>query len=193
MKSPLFLFMVFLLVAGCGYQWQDPEHLPTLSIPLVSQDEDGLLTAELMEAMSKSGSAKVVSEGGEYTLKVCVLGEKTEKIGFRVDPQKIDHKIREHLLATEARRCLDVDVFLYQGEKLVFGPYRIQSSAEYDYVDGDSIQDLAFVDRSGNLIPVLPFSLGQLEPSESASLAASSSLYKDLARKVVHGVCRKLK
>lgn len=176
-----------LMMTACGYQWQPdfPEGLrPTVSIPFVQGDEDGTFTAEVIQAMSTSGIADVRSQG-EYTLRISIVGEGTEQIGYRTDPQKVDGKVRKNLLACEARRSMTIDATLYLKEKMIRGPYRLSACAEYDYVDGDSIQDLTFVNSTGAVVTVLPFSLGQLESAESASWAATQPLYRKLAQKVV--------
>ena len=83
---------------------------------------------------------------------------------------------------------MTIEVALCQGTEVVYGPYRVAADADYDYVDGDSIRDLTFIDSSGSTITVLPFSLGQLEPKESAALAATKPLYRRLAQKVVDAI-----
>lgn len=176
-----------IFLTACSYQWQPdfPEGLrPTVSIPFIQGDEDGTFTTEVIQAVSRSGLADVRSQG-EYTLKISIVGEGTEQIGYRIDPQKVKGKVRKNLLACEGRRSMIIDVGVYSGEKQVQGPYRLSAFAEYDYVDGDSIQDLTFVDPAGVVQTVLPFSLGQLESAEMAAWAATQPLYRRLAQKVV--------
>ncbi len=80
-----------------------------------------------------------------------------------------------------------IEVVFYEGDsdQIAYGPYAITASSDYDYIDGDSIQDLTFVDTQGVFTTVLPFSLGQLEPVESAQEAATQPLYRRLAQKIV--------
>lgn len=147
-----------------------------------------MLTAEIIEAISASGLADVRSYGGMYTLEIKIEGEETDKIGFRIDPQKVDGKVRKNLLAIEGRRTMTIEATLCSKGEVIHGPYFITANADYDYVDGDSIQDLTFVNSAGQTVTVLPFSLGQLEPSESAALAATRPLYRKLAQKVVDAI-----
>lgn len=147
-----------------------------------------MLTAQMIEAISCSGLAELRSYGAEYTLQVVIVGEESDKIGFRIDPQKVDGKIRKNLTAIEGRRSMTVEATLCSKGEVVHGPFRITADVDYDYVDGDSVQDLTFVDSKGKMIAVLPFSLGQLEPYESAALASTSSLYRRLAQKVVDAI-----
>ncbi len=67
----------------------------------------------------------------------------------------------------------------------VFGPVRLNAFVDYDYVDGDSLQDLQFRDQSGERKIVLPFSLGQLEPQEAAHEASALPLDRKIAQKIV--------
>ena len=183
----------FSLLTSCGYRWQ-PEFpdsaRPTVTVPYVIGDEEGQFTAEIIGALSRSGLVDVLNYGGDYTLQIAILASGSETIGYRRDQQKVDNKKMRNLLAVEGRRNMTIEAILYKGgtEEIVSGPYKISSGAEYDYLDGDSIQDLTFIGPDGNLITVLPFSLGQLEPSESAQEAAAKPLYTRLAQKIVDAI-----
>ena len=82
------------------------------------------------------------------------------------------------------------NVTLYQGSKVLFGPKRIEAIADYDYVDGDCVKDLVLDDTDlSKPIPiqqtVLAFSLGQLEPQETALDASCRPLYRKLSQKIL--------
>ena len=182
--------MCFLaLLAGCGYHWQAPslEGKPTLSIPLITGDEEGCLTAELIRAFHRSGLVAVCREGGDYRLHVSLLKQDVTTIGFRRDIERISGKPKKYLIASEARKSLTLEVFFYEGttDRIAFGPYLITSDADFDYIMGDSLEDLVFSTPSDPLVVVLPFSLGQLEPMESAQEAANKPLYTHLSQKIV--------
>lgn len=185
------LLALLSLLTACGYRWQ-PEYphaiRPSVTIPFIAGDEEGLLTTEIVSALSASGLVDVVSFGGDYQLNISILNSSTENIGYRVDPQKVDGKIRKNLLASEGRRTMTIEATLCKGDQISYGPYLIAADAEYDYVDGDSIQDLTFVNPAGTLVTVLPFSLGQLEPVESAQAAACKPLFNHLAQKIVDAI-----
>lgn len=185
------LLLSYSLLSGCSYHWQ-PEFSenirPTITVPFVEGDEEGFLTAEIISSLSASGLADVRSSGGDYQLAVSIVGAEDEKIGFRIDPQKVDGEVRKNLLASEGRRTMTIEAALCNGDEVIYGPYRITADAEYDYVDGDSIQDLTFMNPAGTLVTVLPFSLGQLESVESAQAAATRPLYRKLAQKIVDAI-----
>src|SRR4029077_19495678 len=96
--------------------------------------------------------------------------DQNQTVGYRRDKQKVSGKIRKNIVACEGRRALTATVTLYEGgsDTIAAGPYTITAESDYDYVDGDSIQDLAFINSHGVPTTVLPFSLGQLESIESA-------------------------
>lgn len=183
-------WILFLILSGCSYRWQPefPESgRPTITVPFAAGDEDGAFTNEIVYAISASGLADVRRSQGDYRLQVAIVDTRFDTIGYRRDRQKITGEIKKNLVATEGRKSVVVEATLYEGDsdRIAFGPYRISSFSDYDYVDGDSFQDLTFVDPSGALVTVLPFSLGQLEPGEAAQEAATRPLYAHLAKKIV--------
>ncbi len=96
----------------------------------------------------------------------------------------------KNLLASERRKTVTVQAALYesQSNEIVSGPFRIEAAVDFDYVDGDSIQDLVFVGPNGISQVVLPFSLGQLESSEAAEEAAMRPLNVQIATKIVDAI-----
>lgn len=186
------LFLLLLSFSSCGYRWHPdyPQGVrPTVTVPFVIGDEDGRLTAEVVRALSASGLVDVISFGGNYSLRISIVGNTVENIGFRQDPQKVDNEVKINLLACEGRKTMNVETTLYHGDEIAYGPYQISCAADYDYVDGDSIQDLTFINPAGELITVLPFSLGQLESIEAAQEASTRPLYARLAQKIVDAIC----
>jgi hypothetical protein len=186
-------FFFLLFFSGCGYRWTPdyPEGArPTLTIPFVTGDEEGLLTSELVSAFAASGLVRVVPQSGAYRLVVTMGSAQNQTIGFRRDPQKIGSKIKKNLLADEGRKTVQVEAIVFRGEteEVVYGPYLLSADAEYDYVDGDSIEDLTFTTLNGETVTVLPFSLGQLEPIESAEEGVSSPLFRKIAQKMVDAI-----
>jgi hypothetical protein len=158
-----------------------------VAVEFVAGDEQGVLTAEITSALSEAGLVRIASEDVQYRLHVSILKQNNETIGFRRDKQKVHGGVKKNLLAAEGRRNLEAEVTLYRAntDEIAWGPYHLKADVDYDYVDGDSIQDLTFVSTTGLLIPVLSFSLGQLESIESAQEAANGTLYRRLAKKIV--------
>ncbi len=183
----LYAGLLFFLT-GCGYRWQPDSFAvshPSITVPFIKGDEDGLFTNEVVRALASSGVADVRFSGGEYRLEISILQEGKEIVGFRKDRQKVNGKTKKNMFACEARKIVSVEATLFRGGEAVFGPYVLEADADFDYVDGDSYQDLMFVDPQGVSQAVLPFSLGQLEPYEAALDASMRLLYSRLAQKIV--------
>ncbi len=182
--------MVFFISSGCGYRWYpdfpNQEQRPSVVVPYAVGDDDGTLTSEVIRVLTASGIADVRSREGDFRLQIVVASGENQTVGYRRDKQKVSGEIKKNIVACEGRRNLSAEVTLFvrDSEKIAAGPYTIAADADYDYVDGDSIQDLAFINSDGIPVTVLPFSLGQLESIEAAQEAASKPLYEKLAQKI---------
>lgn len=178
--------LMFQCLASCGYRWNPEEACRPVCVPYVSGDQDGSLTAEIIRQLCCDPNIRVASDATDR-LEITIVQEGCESIGYRRDPQKVKGKIRKNLIANEERKTISAEVALFHGDgdRPVFGPERVSAFIDYDYIDGDSIQDLEFRNSLGQTIVVLPFSLGQLEPQESAQEAANRPLYEKLAQKIV--------
>lgn len=181
--------LLLLFFSGCGYHWYPdfPDYRrPTIVVPYIIGDDDGTFTAEVIRTLTASGIAKVQMDPADYLLKICITSDQNQTVGYRYDKQKVSGKIRKNIVSCEGRRAITATVTLYEGcsDTITAGPYIITADSDYDYVDGDSIQDLAFINSHGKPTTVLPFSLGQLESIESAQEATSCPLYHRLAQKI---------
>lgn len=188
----LYILLVSLVgfLGGCGYRWQPdfPTGIkPSISLSFISGDDDGTLTKEIIRTLVSSGIAYVRPDKGDYRLGVKVLSYQNQTVGYRKDRQKVTGEIRKNIVGCEGRNTVTVEATLYEKEsdQVAFGPYTISAEVDYDYVDGDSLQDLTFINQEGNRIPVLPFSLGQLESVEAAQEASHRPLNEKLAKKIV--------
>lgn len=178
-----------LSLSGCGYQWHPdfPDHQkPTLVVPYATGDNDGTLTSEIIRTLTSSGIANVHPREGDFRLTIAIINSDNQTIGYRYDKQKVSGEIKKNIVSCEGRRSITAEVTLYKGssDNIAAGPYKITADADYDYVDGDSIQDLAFINSQGTQTIVLPFSLGQLESIEAAQEATEKPLYEKLAQKI---------
>lgn len=184
-------YFLCLLLVGCGYRWPSDSPLDSsrliLAVPYVVGDGDGSLTGEIVRALSVSGIAEVRQTNARYQLQASIIQSESHTIGYRRDRQKISGESKKNLVASEARKTLVIEAALVERDtgKAVRGPFRIEADSDYDYVDGDSIQDLTFVSPKGFPTVVLPFSLGQLEPRDAAEEASMRPLNVRLARKII--------
>lgn len=175
------------LLAGCGYHFQDKDQRTTLSIPYVKGDNEGQLTSELARQFSASGAYEVVRTGGNLTLRVDIIGDSQDKIGFRYDRNEFDGKITKNLMATENRRNITAEVTLIDASsnQVISGPFRVTASSDFDYADVNSIYDLAFIQPNGKRTTVMNISLGQVDSIEGAQDDALLSVYRILAQKIL--------
>ena len=182
------------LFTSCGYRFNAGDslyHGKTISVPYVKGDTtDGQLTIALIQALGDSGEFTYVHAGGNLILKVSIIHDEKEKIGYRYDRHAISGKLEKNLVPTEGRRVIKAEVSLLDGvsEQTMMGPVIVFASAEYDYVDSDNLHDLSFITEQGFRETVLNFSLGQLDSIEGAEDNALDPLYRRLAQKIVDGL-----
>jgi len=183
-------FFFLCLLCGCGYQFQDTSEKTTISIPYVKGDNEGQLTNELIRQFASSGAYQFVHSGGHLRLKVAIIGDSTDRIGYQYDRKEFSGKRERNLQANENRRNITAEVTLVdeRTDEVLFGPTHMTASADYDYVDINSIRDLAFVTPSGKIESVMQLSLGQLDSVEGASDDAIMALYRYLAAKIAQAV-----
>lgn len=170
---------------GCGYHWGDSGRERFLTIPFVKGDQDGSLTSELIETFIRETQSEIISENGRYCLDISIVEENHDIIGFRIDSQVNNSKQQKNIVADEGRKTVAVDVTLFDGDEVLLGPCRIAACNEYDYIDGDSFQDVTFLDASNQQQTAPTYSLGQLESPEAARSASTPTLYRKLAQKIV--------
>lgn len=180
---PLFLL---LILPSCGYRSAHPDDRLTLSIPYVRGDEEGFLTTALISELNRSGLYEYVSSNGEVELKVALVGGTEEIIGFRYDRTEKKGHVQPNLMATENRRHAVAEVTLYRAseDQPILGPIVVTAAAEYDYIDVNTLRELAFTTAQGKREKVIDFSQGQLDSIEGAQDNALTPMYDLLAKKI---------
>jgi hypothetical protein len=186
-------FVPLLLFFGCGYHFEGSERsegVVSISIPYIKGDGEGQLNAALAKALGASGLFDYVQNGGDWILQAAIIADGDDRIGFRYDRNPTTGKRRDNIVGTENRRSLSVQVILVDArtQETVLGPQIISATADYDYVDSNSIRDLTFVTTQGVPEKVLDFSLGQLDSVEGAHDDTSAVAYRLLAQKIVDGL-----
>lgn len=189
------LFFTFFLTA-CGYRFSSSENSDpiTISVPYIKGDTtDGKLTDAIARAVSNSSKFLFVSGHSMRILKVALIQDEREKIGYRYDRHPISGKLQHNLVPTEVRRIIRAEVTVLDGisEEIMLGPVIVTASSEFDYVNSDNLHDLTFF-NNGKLETVLNFSLGQLDSIEGAEDNALDPLYSELAEKIADGLMREI-
>jgi hypothetical protein len=188
----LLALFVFLQLTGC-YHMDGPgrnESLTSISIPYVQGDASGQLTNELVKQISGSGAFCYEQNGGQLLLKVKVITDGSEKIGYRYDRHGPEGKREKRLMPVEGRRLINAEVSLIRAstEEILVGPIFVKADADYDYYDPDSIRDLTVVNKFGPPQAVINFSLGQLDSIEGAVDDVAVPLYRHLAQHILDGI-----
>lgn len=185
--------VVLAFSASCGYRYsegEEGESKLTVSIPYIAGDPDGLLNNELVYQLSATGRFSPVQKGGDYTLRVVLLSDTHERIGFRYDRDNPSGKLEKNLLGVEDSRSIQAEVTLIENGsgRIVVGPSEVSAAVDYDYTDPGSPRDLLFA----KIKPIMPFSLGQLDSQEGAHDDAGRPLFRKLSQKISMGMMNKL-
>jgi hypothetical protein len=181
------LLGIFLLgLTSCGYRTAASEDKTTISVPYVQGDEQGQLTAEIIRQLANSDVYDFVKDDGDLVLKVAMVGDRNDIVGFRYDRTRKKGKIERNLMATENRRMLVAEVTLLRSgsEEIVMGPVKISATGDYDYIDVNSLKELSFINPQGKREKTMKFSLGQLDSIEGAQDAVLTPIYRQLAQKI---------
>ncbi len=170
------LVIALFLCTSCGWKLANnysQNNAHTLAIPYAYGDGDGLLTSEIIAQVQKETAFNYVPDTGEYTLKVTLLDTKSENIGFRYDPHKLENG-KKKLIPDEVRRRLLAKVSVYHTatNKEVLGPAYILGTCEFDH---------RYYNLSHN---INRFSLGQLTDIDTSYDVINAPLQRDLARQI---------
>ena len=193
MKKGL-LLSILLLMSSCGYRFVGDGEQKTVTIPYVIGDVEGQLTNALIRQFSSTTQFAYHPNRGQLVLKVELLEDVNDKIGFRYQRQEYTGKIKKKLFPTENRRTLTAQVCLVctSTDDVVYGPLTVSANADYDYIDEGSLYDLTYLTPSGKLVPILAFSEGQLDSIEGAQDDVLNPLYRKLAQNILSAVFHEL-
>lgn len=149
---------------------------PSISVPYVEGDDDGDLTAAIIEQLSTTSGMKYCKYGGSLVLNVEVLAEDEEHIGFRFDKDDETGLLTDNLIPAETRTKALVQIELIEAcsGKVVLGPTKVIAHTDYDHD----------YDKAGLNV----FSLGQVNDYESTKDISYRPLNSALARKIVDRV-----
>lgn len=178
-----------LICSSCGYRWANHEE-STLSLPYIQGDRYGIFTSMLIRQINESSKLRYNNFDGDYLLKVCIVEISHDQIGYRRDFLEENGILQDNIRPTEERKNMKVEIQVLKTDtqEVVLGPAIIAAYADYDYLDQDALQDLAFFDPATGPTTVLQFSLGQLETIESAQEASLIPLFQLLSQKIVNAL-----
>lgn len=183
------LVLLFLLTS-CSYHAgrSNSTEKIVVSVPYIKGDYNGLFTNELIKQISYSPSFNYTYSHSDYLLKVEILSDITDQIGYKYDRNN-ENQRQKYIRATEGRQTVVAIVELVdlKTNETKYGPFEVKADSEFDYVDPDSLNDLSFV-VDDKRVTVLAYSLGQLESIDSAKEASLKPLYECLSKKIVDAI-----
>jgi hypothetical protein len=180
-------FFLFLILSSCGYRSAQLEERPTISIPYVQGDIEGMLTAAIVRELASRLPYEYRSSGGALRLDVKLIQDQQEKVGYRYNRNTTTGKIEKNLMPTESRRTASAEVTLTRlsTEEKLFGPEVITANVDFDYDDVNAINGLSFIpEGQTHRQTTLRYSLGQVDSIEGAQDDAATPLYRQLAEKI---------
>lgn len=184
--SIISFFLVIL--SSCGYHitHYDKRINKTIYVGDVINDRSGLLKEALVKSLACDVSWSLDNKEPLYFLTCKIIDESSDQIGFRYDRYEPTSNIINRLIPIEARKKIKSEVFIKNTENnSVLGPFFLEGSADFDYVNFDTYKDLAFTDHQGNPQATLNYSLGQLDACDGAEEAATLKCYQNLGSKIL--------
>lgn len=185
------LFIVFFVcgavVTSCGYRGLSAKDHSVIFLPPIKGDYEGLLYANLAESLASVGAFSNSLSHSDLELTVEVTDdpfrEQEREIGFRFARNPFD-KETKMLVPSERRQSLFTRITLKDTStgKVVLGPKTLRAEVDYDF-DSDLFDDKA-VPVGGANVPLVRYSLGQLENHETARETARGELTRKLASKI---------
>lgn len=178
-------FLLFLSI-GCGYQLGQGSRLAcydSISIPYICGDRTGEMTNALIKEMSRSGAFVYRNHSADLCLKVTIIDQFEQNIGYQQGPDDDDgyddeddgYRTGKSIIPNETRLTVIAEVSVIETRTgcVKLGPGKIRASYDFDhdyYFSPDGINQT---------------SLGQLTNMESAREAVISPLSAVLAQKIV--------
>ena len=170
------LCLLILCASGCS-SWHLADSISSdkkisVAIPYVQGDDSGELTSRLVEAVNSQPGFNV-DDGGEYVLRVKLLDDAEDKIGYRYNPRELKKHVHKLILnESRAEALAEVRLLQKSSNNEIAGPAFILGNIEYDHQENtidNNINDL---------------SLGQLSDIDAAQDVTYIPLYRDLAQKI---------
>jgi hypothetical protein len=190
MKGVLSLCFACIL-CGCGYHITREVQV-TFQVPTIGGDETGKLSDLIIQELVATGNFAYVPHVARITLNVRILSDTSNRVAYRYDRDPNSGKLRKNILGTmnDRRLLAEVSIIDARTEKTIWGPEKVYSHADYDYVDPHSLHDLAFTGANGVSHTVLDFSLGQLDSEGGACIDVSEVAYRHLAIQIAQCLLR---
>jgi hypothetical protein len=193
-NTKLSLSLLSILLTSCGYQATSGanNNQTVISIPVIHDDDDGVLRNSLAKAISETGKFKYSSEPQDNQLIVKFVNNYTDTIGYSWDINPATGAAVNRLYPGEGRKSIVANITLKNSKSKdpVLEPFNVTFQATYDYVNPVSKKQIEFKDKAGKTHSTLQYSLGQLDSEEGARLESANPLYQGLAKKIAETLVR---
>ena len=185
------LLTIVAVCTSCGYHFSNVDRPArrALPVPYIKGDLDGRLTSHVIEALTTSSRWRYTQGEAEYILEAEILKNFNDYIGYQYDHLESGALI-DRLVPNEGRKTILVKIGILKSatQEVVYGPYEIGGSSDYDFVNSDTYTDMSFIDSKGVPHSVLAFSLGQLDAEQDARRVTLQGAYKEIAQKIAVGL-----
>lgn len=188
------LFLVSLLLSSCGYHAANSsgDEKRVVSIPVIQEDDDGVLRNTLARAISATGKYRYSSNDAPAELVVKFENTYTDTIGYAWDVNAATGVNVNRLYQSEGRKTIVALITLKNAKTgdLLVEPFRVSAQVNYDFVNPSALKNIEFTNGVGSKETTLHYSLGQLDSEEGARSEATHPLYQELANKIAEVLVR---
>lgn len=171
MKQGLALAFCLFLTSCQGYILHENSKTAAVEVPFIAQDEEGLITQEVILALERAGFS--VARYGRYELKINLQSQSSRALGYAYiydDKGAITTALGPNEERINSRYT--VSLIDKHSEEVIAGPDVLEVSIDYDQevdeVPYSSVQD----------------SLGQLNIGPEAKASAQAALGRRLAKEI---------
>ncbi len=184
-----------IVLTACGYHAAGAsgnQNAQLVSIPLIREDDDGVLRNSLARAIATSGKFRYTSDVAPYELLIKFENNYTDTIGYEWDVNAATGGEVKRLYPDEGRKTIVALVTLQdcKTKEPLLKPFKVSSQVSYDFVNPSALKDIEFTDLYGSKQSSLQYSLGQLDSEEGARAEASYAAFQDLAGKIAEVLAR---
>ena len=170
-----------LICQSCGYQSAVNHNAlsgySSITVPYVEGDEEGDITAQLVQALAEEGPWKYHALDAELSLKVKILEIKREDVGYDRFYNE-NGEIERWMVPNERRLSVRAQVVVIEEatQKNILGPMELSESVKLDFNPEYSETNL------------VRFSLAQYDFVENAERTAHRPLNQRLAKIIVNSL-----
>ncbi len=184
----LFLLSTFF---GCNYHSAiQTQEIQSVGIAFIKNDLLGNLRSYLVLELEKSSLFRF-SKQPELLVYVECVEKEDEDIGFQYARSVTTRSDR--LVVNEKRKWVEAVVSIKntKTDKTVLKPTKIMAAIDFDFDPAES--DDKFTAIGPNRVPMVTFSLGELESEQGARPIAQELLMQNLAKRIVDYIsCEKI-